>query len=248
MIRFIISLTRLIVVAVVVTIFTSCNSGRDHFLGETLTGSGNVVSLNREVSQAFTGIDVSSGLDVVVIQDPQTSIVVEADDNIQDAIVTKVENGVLIIRTSRVSLLRFKKATVTVKTPTISSIESSSGSRVRSGNTIISERLMVRSSSGSKLTVDTEANELIAESSSGSSIKLRGKALTLETSSSSGSSNDASDLVANNVESQSSSGSSTRVKALLSLDASASSGSSIRYSGEPKSVNRSESSGGSVSM
>jgi hypothetical protein len=54
-------------------------------------------------------------------------------------------------------------------------------------------------------------------------------------------------LVANEVKADASSGSSIRVHASLKLNASASSGASVHYSGKAASITKVESSGGSVS-
>jgi hypothetical protein len=242
MTRIIISLTRFIVNAVVTILFAACTSNR---VG--ITGSGKIVTENRSISEPITSVGAASGLEVIIIQSPEISVVVEADDNLQQHIITEVKDGVLRIKTDDVGFFNSTKAKVTVHLPVIKQIDANSGSSVKSGNIIKSTELVVISSSGSSLNVEAEADHIVAESSLGSTITLKGKALKLETSSSSGSQNDARELHANDVESQSSSGSTTYVRPILSLDADASSGSSIVYLGSPKHIAREESSGGSVS-
>ena len=59
-------------------------------------GNGNVEKQERNVGD-FTGIEVRSGIDLVVNQGDQSKLVIEADENLQEYIITEVESGVLKI-------------------------------------------------------------------------------------------------------------------------------------------------------
>lgn len=244
MIKFVIFCTKAILIAVAALLMTSCKYDID--LGDGINGSGNVIKENRTVSETFTKIKVNRGIEVIVEQANETAIEVEADDNIIKHITTTVENGVLVISTDE-SINSSDTQTVRVKMPTISSLISTSGSTIRSKNTLKGTYLKIDSNSGSEIELVLEYDDVKTEASSGSSINLAGKALKLDTDSSSGSELNASNLAANDISSDASSGSSTSVQPLISLDAKASSGSSISYKGTPKTVNEDESSGGDVS-
>lgn len=224
------------------SILTSCHVN----FGEGKKGSGNIVEQTRNVAEDFKFIEVSTGVQVLVEQSDTKSVVVETDDNLQELIVTKVENGVLYIKSSE-GYSSDETPKITVKMPVISGLSTSSGSSLKSLNKIITENIAIKSNSGSEIDVEVEADLITVETSSGSTAEVSGKALKLETSSSSGSSLDASDLLANEVISQSTSGSSTTVNPILSLDGKASSGSSIGYKNIPKTLTKEESSGGGVS-
>jgi Putative auto-transporter adhesin, head GIN domain len=243
MIKAIIFLTKLIVVTFVALFFSSCKY--DINLGNHNKGSGNITTETRTVVGDFNKIDVSYGIEVEVEQSENKSITVEADDNLQKYISVKVENGVLVID-SKEGYNSTKTPLVTVKMPHISGLSTSSGSEIKSKNTLISDNIEVKSSSGSEINISVEADAISLETSSGSNIKARGKALKLETSSSSGSEIDAEKLMSNEVSSQSNSGSNTTVSPILSLKATASSGSEITYHGVPKTVVKNTSSGGSI--
>lgn len=225
-------------------LFTSCRHNIN--FGEGKKGSGNVIEQTRTITEDFKFIEVSTGVEVLVEQSDNRSVVVEADDNLQDIIITKVENGVLYIKSNDGFDTEYTP-TVTVKMPVISGLSTNSASSLKSLNKLITENIAVKSSSGSEIDIDVEADHITIEMTSGSSAAVSGKALKLETSSSSGSSLDASNLLANDVVSQSTSGSSTYVNPILSLDGKASSGSSIGYKNVPKTLTKEESSGGSVS-
>lgn len=243
MIKSIIFLTKLIIVTSFALLFSSCRY--DINLVNKNNGSGNIITQTRTENNDFQKIEVSSGIEVVVEQADVKSITVEADDNLQKFISTKVENGVLVIK-SEEGYNSTQTPKVTVKMPVISGLNSSSGSKITSANTLISPNMNVESSSGSEINIAVEADTISLESGSDSSIKARGKALKLETVSSSGSEIDAERLMANEVISQSNSGSRTIVSPILTLKAVASSGSSINYRGTPKTLEDKTSSGGSI--
>jgi hypothetical protein len=212
---------------------------------KSINGSGNVTTETRNLGD-FTKVEANKGIDVVIEQSETASVIVQADDNVQKHILTTVENGVLVI-TSDYNNYRNVTKKVTVKMPVINGLHSTSGVSMKSSGVLKSDDLTLEASSGSQMELNVESDKIQAESSSGSHISLRGKALSLTTAASSGSEVDADELLANDVTSQASSGSSTGVHAIVKLDAHASSGSSIRYNGVPKSITKEESSGGSVS-
>lgn len=212
-----------------------------------IKGSGNVTTENRNISGDFKSIKAENGLDVVLEQSPSTSVTVIADDNVQQHILTIVENGVLKITSDVHSYLNVESKKIVVKMPEIESVQVSSGTSFNSKNTIKSNVIKLKSSSGSSLNIAIEVDKATCESSSGSSITVHGKAIELETASSSGSNIEAEKLLSNNITSSASSGSTTDVYPLVSLNADASSGGNINYHNVPKNINKKSSSGGSIS-
>lgn len=238
--------TTLKLIALFITLtLASCNANLN--LGDGIDGSGNVVTEKRNITTPFTKISASTGVEVIVDQSETTEVEVEVDDNLMEHIVTKVENGTLIIKIDG-NINTMESAIVRVSTKTIEGLESSSGASIRSKNTLKGANLMVKTSSGATINTDLEYEKVSSESTSGSEIKLSGKALALDTKSSSGSEIDAKDLAANEITAQSTSGSNTTVNPIVLLNAKASSGSSIDYIKEPKKVIKEETSGGSVSL
>ncbi|SHI67187.1 head GIN domain-containing protein [Flavobacterium terrae] len=243
MIKLMIHLTKLIIVTCVALLFSSCNMS---FGGNAITGSGNVVSKERKVDD-FTKIELKRGLDCEVKQADAFKVVVEADDNLQEGIITKVENGTLVIDSEYNNYKNVKSKTVYIYMPIVDEIETTSGSSLKTSGVIKGNNIHLKSSSGSSLKAEIESENLSLESTSGSTLTVSGKAIELSTLSSSGSTIDATNLLANNVHSQSTSGSNTEVSPILNLKAQASSGSSIEYAKVPKTISKQESSGGSVS-
>ncbi len=223
--------------------FTSCKHNIN--FGNGIDGSGNVITEKRNINQKFTKITASTGVNVIIKQGSPTEIEVETDDNLIEYVITKIENGTLVVKIDG-NINNMSTINVRVKTENFTSLETTSGATISSKNKLNGSSIALKSSSGSEIDVELEYENVSCESTSGSEIKVSGKALHLETQSSSGSEIDASNLAANEVYAQSTSGSSTTVKPIVKLDAKASSGSSIDYIQEPKNITKEETSGGSI--
>ncbi|KFC57782.1 hypothetical protein FEM08_34400 [Flavobacterium gilvum] len=212
----------------------------------SITGSGHVTTEKREVSGDFKSVTVSNALDLVIEQSDKTEIIVEADDNLQKEITTKNENGTLVISCSKGNFNNITSKKITVKMPVIEGLEASSAATINSGTTLKGIILSLVSSSGASIHASVEYEIIQLNGSSASNQDIKGKSLQIEAKTSSASVIDATDLLANLVVASSSSGGSITVQPIVKLKAEASSGGSISYKGSPKSVQKEESSGGSI--
>ncbi|WP_293873062.1 head GIN domain-containing protein [Flavobacterium sp.] len=244
MVKFIVFCTKIIAVSIAALLFSSCHANINWDDG--IDGNENVTRQIRKVENNFSKIEVSRGLIVTLEKSESYFIEVEADENLQGHITTKVENGLLII-TADENINQAKAKTIHIKLPTLTSVESTSGSSVSTKNSFGGTDLLIKTSSGSETELNVEYDTIKSESSSGSTLNLKGKALKLNAASSSGSSIEAKDLLVNEITAKASSGGTINVHPGISLNAKASSGGSIDYSGLPKTVIKEESSGGSVS-
>ncbi|MGB5419815.1 head GIN domain-containing protein [Algibacter sp.] len=237
------TLIKFIIATILSLTLFSCNF--DMNLNSGVRGNGEVSTEDRTINEPFSSIKASEGLDVYLTQSDNESIRVEADENLHDIILTEVENGILRIHTKEnIGWSTSKKVHVSFRD--ISSITSSSGSDVYSTNTIHSERLDLKSSSGSDMKLDVNTSVLNCDSSSGSDIRLSGKTIKLVAEASSGSDIKAADLMAESSEVKASSGADITVNTSKYLTARASSGGDVRYYGNPEKVDKSDSSSGSV--
>jgi hypothetical protein len=243
MLKIITIITKFILVALTALLFASCNYSIN---SKSIKGSGNVTTENRKVEGDFKSIEVSNAIDLVIEQGDNKEISVEADDNLQNSITTKVENGVLIVACDYNSFINIESKKVTVKMPIIEELQALSASSIRSINTLKGEKISLRASSAATIDVKIESDNIASKSSSGSTISMNGMALNLEAIASSGSTINAKELLANEVSAKSSSGSSIHVHPIVSLKAKASSGSSITYNNTPHSLEKNSSSGASI--
>lgn len=248
MIKIIVHVTKVILAVITTLLVSSCSftdKNGSFFGSEHVSGSGNVVTQNRDVTQNFSYISAKNGLRVYVEQGSKTSITVEADDNLQEHIITEIEDDELVIYTdANIDNAEAKRITVTL--PEIKGLAASSSALLKSNSVLKSETLNLSTSSGSNLNVAVEANNVTCESSSGSRMTVQGNTAELTTDSSSGSNLDAKGLTAKYVTSESSSGSHVAINPSKSLEAKASSGSHISYKNVPKQIKVKTSSGGSI--
>jgi hypothetical protein len=222
------------------------------FLFQTTAVQAGNAGGNRQTRQVsgFHGVSVSTGIDLYLIQKNVEEVVVEADSDDLEKIITKVEGGILKIYIKEKSWFNMNWNTaprkVFVSFKTLDKLEASAGSDVNSQGILRLEKLDVDASSGSDIKLELDVNELSVGSSSGSDISLKGKATNMQANASSGSDINASELQTKKCNASVSSGSDIRVFVTDELDANASSGGEISYSGNPSRKDINESSGGDV--
>ena len=210
-------------------------------------GNGLVVTEQRNSNEPFNSIEVSTGIDLFLTQSETPSISVQADENIQEFIITEVENETLKIYMDK-STYHVASKKVVVNFISIEQIKASSGSDVFSTNTLSVPSLDLSTSSGSEMELTVETKRINSSSSSGSELTLKGNTKTFIGSSSSGSQLNASKLTAEFCETKASSGSNLSVNCQEKFDAKASSGAHIKnhFSAVKNSIK--SSSGGSIDI
>ncbi len=199
---------------------------------------------------AFSSIHVSSGIDLFLTQGGSREVKVEADGELIDKIMTKVENGVLKIFIEdkmnwdlRWNMVR--KAYVTFTD--LEQLHASAGSDVHSLNAFRLKELGIDASSGSDIQLDDLTADFVrVHSSSGADVELSGKTVRLEADASSGSDVDCEKLISKDCDASASSGADVAVHVTGSLKARASSAGDIHYTGNPQSRDVNESSGGDI--
>lgn len=200
----------------------------------------------RQVS-GFTGIDVGQGIKVNVVIGSTDSVVVTAPIDYIEEIKTEVKNGTLVIHWDKKRNIKSpRNVEVDVTAIGIVRIKASSGATVTT-DTLTGDNLVFVASSGARINAMAKANKVTAESSSGSSVMIAGSAQNVDFDASSGASISGDRLTAANGKAEASSGASVTINANVNLEAQASSGGRVRYSGKPNMVNISTSSGGSIS-
>lgn len=214
------------------------------FMGPAIRGEGEVKQQTRNITN-FGEVEVSRGLEVFLIPDTLEYVVVEADENLHDVILTELKGKTLDIYTDKF-IRSAKSRKIHVHFIHLSAVSSTSGSIIRSENTIQSKRLYISASSGSRQTLDVNAGEFEGSCSSGAHIELSGKARKATLRASSGAHLKGDDFSAEVCEAKASSGAHIRTGVRQEFIAEASSGGHIYYSGDPESTSFDSSSGGSI--
>jgi len=233
---------------ILISLFTlalTLNSCDFNFSLGKVEGNGNVLLEERIVSGIINEVIASNGLEVELHEKNQQQVHVEADDNLHEFIETELKNGKLYVRATK-NIVYAKSKKVIVAFSSLNAIEASSGANVNTLSPILADNLFLKSSSGGSLEINAMSKELTVQASSGSSIKISGQARSFDVKASSGSRIEAKDLVALQVNAKASSGADVTLYIENSLEAEVSSGGDIKYYGEPKIVNKNNSSSGSV--
>ncbi|WP_299101416.1 head GIN domain-containing protein [uncultured Winogradskyella sp.] len=237
------TLTKIIVTSVISLMLLSCNFSMN--LGPGVDGNGNVINVERSISNDFESIKISQGIDLYITQSNNIALTVEADENLMDLIMTEVVDGTLrIYSTENIRRATSKKVLLNIET--ISSIKGTSGSSVYSKNTLEVDKLELHTTSGTHIKVDVKTKKLECSTTSGSEIEVSGITETLYANATSGSDIDASDLQAESSDVRATSGADISVNTSKTLIAKATSGGDIRYSGNPEKIETADSSAGRV--
>ena len=195
----------------------------------------------------YTEIDVNEGIKVELTLGIKEFVEVTADEDIIDRVITEISGNELNIYLKGNSWRDNRKTVLVKVTATkIESIDASSGADIISQNLIKSDKLEMSVSSGASIQIAFKTLEASCNASSGADAKLKGASKYFEVEASSGANINADKVVAMKVEADVSSGADITVHAEEEIDAEASSGGSIKYSGSPKIVDIEKSSGGSV--
>lgn len=110
-------------------IFSSINAQ------EKLIGNKDVTIENRNLSE-FTKIEVIDDVTVLLVYNDKQSVLVEADSNVQSAVITEINNGSLVIKTSA-KIVRTKELIVHVNVnSTLDEIYAYNKAKVKSNNSL----------------------------------------------------------------------------------------------------------------
>jgi len=236
MIKVIVHISKAIVGFVAALLFASC--------GTSVDGSGNVTTQTRTVAGGYTTVSAETGLEVYVVQGSKASVIVEADDNLQEHIKIEVNGSQLKIFADANINAGTKRVTVTL--PNIEGLEASSAATLKSKTVIKSDEITLNAESDARVEVGVDAKTVNCEASNSGSLKISGRATELSAEASSGGSINANGVIADDGEAEATSGGNIKVNVTGKLTADADSGGIITYINNPKTVKSNATSGGSI--
>lgn len=209
-------------------LFISCNG----FNGKK--GNGNVVREEISVG-SFTDVEVSGSYKVYLVQDSVHSVVVVADENLQDYVTINEENGKVIIKNkNRINLRPSRNIKIYLSSPEFSKIKVSGAVDIYSENKIAgNNELSLISSGASEIKMNIELPKVYVQVSGAGDVKLSGETRDFEIKSSGASEVDCYDLKAENVKVNISGAGDAQVFASVSLDIKVSGAGSVKYKGSP---------------
>jgi len=232
---------RSLTVAIIILAVSSCVNGQ---FWKSVTGHGHVVSKERK-TDSFTGIKVSSGIDVYLKQGDNVTVTVEADENLHEYILTEVRGGVLNVYTEyNIRDAERKRVYVTMKE--INSVKTTSAGDVFGETPISTDRLELTASSAGDIKLETHAKNIDIDISSSGDISLSGETDMLKADLSSAGDLKAYDLKAREADVSVSSAGDADINVSERISARASSAGDINYKGDPKYVDAHSSSAGGI--
>ncbi len=213
----------------------------------TLRGSGNTVT-NEYDYDGFTRIEVGSAFQVEVVQAESYSVSVTVDDNIVEHLEVSKSGNTLRIGLKPLVRLGFGNVTLKARIalPTLEGLNLSGATTGNVSGFNSDAALNIDVSGASTLRGDIRAGNTRVDASGASTVRLAGQAGTLDVVASGASTADLEDFAAADVRVEASGASRAVVNVNGRLDAEASGASSVRYVGEPTSVNSDTSGASSI--
>jgi len=210
----------------------------------TVYGKGEVETRERTPLNA-SGLKVSTGIDVYLKQGNDPELVVEADENLHEHIITEINNGILNIYADvNIRDAQQKKVYVTLKE--INSISASSAGDIIGEAPVEADNLIINASSAGDIKIEVNAGVIEANISSSGDVTITGEAEKLEADLNSAGDLNAYNLRVREADVTVSSAGGADIFVTEKLVARASSAGDINYKGDPEYVNAHSSSAGSI--
>lgn len=185
----------------------------------------------REVGD-FTGIQAGDPLKIILSQSDQTTVKVDAPENVQSSVKTEVKDGILSISTDG-NIPDDQNITILITVKSLNSLENSGIAEIKSENKLICDQLKIVSQGVGNINLEVEAKEIQSTLSGAGHLTLKGSTQVLNTTISGAGGLKASDLEANKVTAVVSGAGDAKVNAIQSLNADVSGAGSIIYKGNP---------------
>lgn len=217
---------------------------RVNVLRPAVTGDNNIISQTRSLN-TFSSINVTGPFVVSFTQGPGQEVKVEADQNLMDKVITKVEGQELKVFPSE--HIYSNKLRLTIQLPRIVKLNLSSGAKFRTLSPINQDSLYVLTEAGSDAEIQGSFAFIDLIANSGSDIDASGTARELKIIADAGCKVNADELFSKSCDVTSLSGSKVYVWVENGLKAKAMAGGRVYYKGQPANIVQDISSGGMLS-
>jgi hypothetical protein len=198
-----------------------------------VTGNGNTTTQVRSLP-AFTEVSVGGGMQVTIVQAANIEVKVQADENLQEYIITEVKGNKLVVRHPNNVSVNSKGVQVFISMPKLDEASISGSGNIAGATPIPSSGVFNVSISGSgNIDVKTTATEVVARISGSGSIQIGGKTSELEVAISGSGSFKGYALQAEAAEIKISGSGNVETSASTKLEASISGSGDVFYKGNP---------------
>ncbi|MDU0369715.1 head GIN domain-containing protein [Hymenobacter endophyticus] len=184
----------------------------------------------------FQQLKASGAIDVYIKQGSTTEVRVEAEPDVLTHVHTEVKGATLLMYRDQglSSLLSNKKVSVYITCPTLTGVEVSGASDVKSETTFTADTFTIRASGASDVTMRLNVKTLTATASGASDLRLTGQAERQQITISGSSDYKGYELQSRTASVQASGASDAYVAVTDELQSRASGASDVHYKGKPR--------------
>ena len=197
-----------------------------------IKGDGNVVKETRQVSN-FDKLDVGGAFDIFLTQGDEEKLVVEADQNLMEFIITEVVNGKLKIYTKK-EIRNAEELNIYLTSKDLRYMDISGACEVKGENMFRMEELGIDASGASEIDLSLKMDLFKGDFSGATELDLQGYAREVRIDISGAAELNAYDLETEIFRLDVSGASDAKVFATEELHIDASGASSVKYKGTPK--------------
>ena len=186
---------------------------------------------------SFHGIDVATGIELVISEGNEEVAVSAATTEFRDKIVTKVENGILkIYYENKLQSINTKKEKKELKAwvsyKSLDRLNANTGAQVEIEGTLKAATMKMNVNTGATVKGLVDIDDLTVDQNTGSEITLTGKAGKLDVSGDTGSTFKGTDLETSNCNAKVSTGAGVYITVQKELSIKANTGGYVRYKGD----------------
>lgn len=183
--------------------------------------------------EAFDGVAVTGNIDVILEEGDSERAVVEAEGIPASEVTVKVSRGVLKLKLINSIFYKEEEVTVYVTYRNLRSIKAHAGARVEARNPVSADQLEVRATSGARAELEVAVNALEGGATEGGVVSLNGRAESQDVNAATGGQWEAFELDCARAYIRANTGGRAEVTADELLEASANTGGTIEYKGDP---------------
>jgi len=209
-------------------------------------GNGEIETQTREVAD-FENLEVNYHFNVILEQGEEPGVVIEAESNLMEYVVTEVENGTL--KLTRKKGFRFKTKNtpkIYVTMSTLKEINFYGAGTFKNKGVFEADDVDIQISGGVEMDLNFDCESLTTNLSGAADFDLEGSAERFSASTSGAGSIDAEDFITEVSKISVSGAASVKVHATEKVEAHISGVGSIRYGGNPKTIDKHVSGLGSI--
>jgi hypothetical protein len=200
---------------------------------------------------SFHGIEVGTGIELMLSEGPEDVAVSASKDEYRDRIVTRVENGILKIHyDNQLKSINKRGESKSLKAyvayRNLDVLNANTGAEVKINGSLKAATLKMEVNTGAEVNGELNVGTLSVKQNTGSKVTLSGKADKLDVEGDTGSKFKGDDLLTTNCSANVSTGAQVVVKTDKELQAKANTGGIIKYKGGATVVDIKTNTGGSV--